>query len=122
MLSSKDFYKPCKWNSDTQNQVWMSQIADSHDNHCSCNWPFAHLLASIFPPGHKDRGLTIQQILDRDYKELCHSGGDAEERIGTLADRDGGEGATTEKEDLVTDEDLQELIKLGESAAGEEIR
>ncbi len=60
---------------ETQNQLWMSQLADSHDNHCSCNWPFAHLLSSIFPPGHKDRKLTIEQILTRDYTELCHSGG-----------------------------------------------
>lgn len=120
MISSKDFWKPCKWNADTQNQVWMSQIADSHDNHCSCDQPFSHLLVSIFPPGHKDRDLTIQQIIERDYKETCHSGGDAGRKTGTLADRDGGEGATTEGADLVTDEDLQELIKLGESAAGKE--
>ena len=55
----------------------MSQIADAHDNICNCNQPFAHLLASIFPPGHQDRDLSINQILQRDYKEKCLSGGAA---------------------------------------------
>ncbi len=64
----------------------MSQIADSHDSICNCNCPFAHLLASIFPPGHKDRHLTINQILQRDYKETCHSGGDADAAAGYHTD------------------------------------
>ncbi len=74
-LSAKDFYTPTPYNQDTKNQIWLSQIADSHDNFCNCNHPFAHLLASIFPPGHKDRNFTINQILARDYKEKCLSGG-----------------------------------------------
>ena len=53
----------------------MSILADGHDNICHCPTPFAHLLATIFPPGHQDRNLTINQILERDYKELCLSGG-----------------------------------------------
>lgn len=74
-LNSADFYKPSPYNSDTLNQIWMSTIADSHDIWCNCTGPFAHLLASIFPPGHKDRDLTINQIIQRDYKQQCHSGG-----------------------------------------------
>ncbi len=66
---------------DTLNQMWMSLIADSHDIHCKCEAPFAHLLQSIFPPGHKDRQLTIEQITTRDYLQ-CHSGGIEEESHG----------------------------------------
>ncbi len=65
-------------------------IADGHDCICNCNSPFGHLLASIFPPGHQDRDLTINQILQRDYKE-CHSGGDAETSHGLATIKtDGG--------------------------------
>ncbi len=76
MLSSKDFMKPCIYNLDTKNQLWCSIIADSHDSTCGCKTPFAHLLASLFPPGHTDRNKTIEEILQRDYKELCLSGGE----------------------------------------------
>ncbi len=64
----------------------MSMIADTHDIHCNCWHPFAHLLASIFPPGHKDRLLTIQEILTRDYKEICRSGGEEERSHGLQTD------------------------------------
>ncbi len=80
-LTSADFFKPTPYNNDTKNQIWMSMIADGHDCICNCNSPFGHLLASIFPPGHQDRDLTITQILQRDIKE-CHSGGDAAENSG----------------------------------------
>lgn len=73
MLSSKDFFKPTTYNNTTKDQLWCSIIADSHDSNCGCNWPFAHLLSLLFPPGHKDRDLTINQILQRDYQELCLS-------------------------------------------------
>ncbi len=103
-LSATDFYKPTPFNEETKNQIWMSQIADAHDNICHCNHPFAHLLASIFPPGHKDRDLTINQILARDYKEACHSGGDAGESHG-LADGGTGGGFKDIKEDPEEEEE-----------------
>ncbi len=58
----------------------MSIIGDSHDSICKCQHTFAHLLACIFPLGHQDRNLTINQILLRDYREKCLSigGGDAD--------------------------------------------
>lgn len=114
MLSAKDFRKPCNYNSDTKDQLWCSIIADAHDSNCGCNWPFAHLLANLFPPGHKDRKLTIDQILLRDYKELCLSGGAAEKSHG-------GAGGTAEEKPLkeekdTTEEDLDALF----AAAAEE--
>jgi len=118
-LSAKDFYKSTKYNLDTKNQIWMSIIADSHDNFCDCCGPFAHLLASIFPPGHQDRTLTINQILERDYRQQCHSGGAAEESPGLAGGGDikpnteEGEGAH-----FIKDEELEDLIAAGEDAEG----
>ena len=122
-LSAADFFKPTPYNKDTKNQIWMSMIADGHDIICHCNHPFAHLLASIFPPGHQDRDLTINQIIQRDYTETCHSGG-TEERSG------GGEAAAgpsikTEEhtreeespEDEFTERNIEELIAAAEDAS-----
>jgi len=116
-LTPTDFYQPTKFNPETLNQIWMSQLADSHDIWCDCNGPFAHLLASIFPPGHQDRDKTINDILKRDYKKW-YSGGDAEGRDG---------GATTtaantlkeEKEEGCQDtekEDIEDLLAAAEDA------
>ncbi len=115
MLSAKDFYKPSKYNLDTKNQLWCSVIADTHDSICCCNWPFAHLLANLFPPGHKDRKLTIDQILDRDYKELCHSTTGEEETAGGDPDIHGdAEEENTQEEEkeegYIEDKDLTELL------------
>lgn len=116
-LSHKDFFKPTPYNQDTKNQIWMSQIADSHDNICDCKSPFAHLLASIFPPGHQDRDRTINQILIRDYKEICLSGGDDAGGPGSAA---GGlkeeKPSEREEKDSLDGEDIEKLL----AAAAEE--
>nr|UHS18357.1 MAG: hypothetical protein [Gammatorquevirus sp.] len=117
-ISAKDFFIETPYNQDTKNQIWMSQIADSHDNICDCKHPFAHLLASIFPPGHKDRVLSINQILARDYTEKCLSGGDAERRDG--GENSGGAAASTnikaEEEKDFSEEEIEKLL----AAAAEE--
>ncbi len=120
-ICSKDFFKKCSYNEETQTQIWMSQIADSHDNICSCTHPFAHLLASIFPSGHRDRNYTINQILDRDYRELCLSGGGDEEKTGTA---DGGRPDTSANIKEEGEEDLpgDEIEKLLAAAAEEDTR
>ncbi len=76
------FYKPTPYNGCTKNQMWMSCIADSHDIHCGCEQPFAHLLDSIFPKDHKDRHLTIDQDKLKETKNLCLSGGIEDEDHG----------------------------------------
>lgn len=105
------FFKPTKYNNETKNQMWMSMIADGHDICCDCNSPFAHLLDSIFPDGHRDRNKTIEQIIQRDYQQ-CHSGGEEEENHGGAA----GEEKDTqlvkkEGEDLPpNDPDVEDLL------------
>ncbi len=109
------YYKPCKYNADTRQQMWMSVVGDFHDSFCSCWHPFAHLLDIIFPEGHKDKDLTVRQIIERDLQ--CHSGGDGEESHG-MANGD------TEKEDMyqkeeressIKDEEIEELIAAAEN-------
>ncbi len=116
-IAAEDFYKPTPYNQITKNQIWMSQIQDSHDNFCHCNQPYAHLLASIFPPGHKDRDITIQEILERDYRQRCLSGGDEEESHG-LADGDAGGTKLIKEEDIIPEGDVEDL--LAAAAAVEE--
>nr|UHS18327.1 MAG: hypothetical protein [Gammatorquevirus sp.] len=116
-LSATDFYKKTPFNSETQTQIWMSQIADAHDNYCNCDCPFAHLLASIFPPGHKDRDLTINQILQRDYQQ-CHSGGEGEESHGMAGGAGGGfKNIKEENTEEFPEEEIEGLLAAAEDAA-----
>lgn len=115
-LCPADFYHKTKYNLDTLNQIWMSNIADSHDSFCDCPTPFGHLLSSIFPPGHKDRLLTINQILERDYKEKCHSGGGEEKSHGMAPEGAGpSENIKQEEEEKdIPEEELENLIAAAE--------
>lgn len=113
------FYQPAKYNGDTKTQMWMSAIGDMHDCFCGCTTPFAHLLDNIFPEGHKDRNKPVSYIIKRDYTQ-CHSGGDAVESAG-MADA-GPSDAAIKEEGYIEDEELDQLIGLGESAAAEEQR
>ena len=117
-LTAKDFYKPTTYNPETLNQIWMSEIQDSHDIWCNCKGPFAHLLASIFPPGHKDRDQTINYILKRDFQETCHSGGDGEESHGLAGGDTAATGIKQEREGQEEDipGDVEELLAAIESA------
>lgn len=120
-LSSTDFFVKTTYNNETLTQLWMSQIADSHDSICKCDCPFAHLLCSIFPPGHQDRDLTINQILQRDYKEACHSGGQEEEKPGGAGATGGGfkGGRGLENQEDIPEDDLDVMLAAA-AAAGEE--
>lgn len=112
-ISSSDFFVPTPYNQETKTQIWMSQIADSHDNICNCSHPFAHLIASIFPPGHKDRDLTINQILARDFTDKCLSGGKEDAAHGMGGTGTGGgfkpKEENTEEENLPEDE-IEQLL------------
>ncbi len=115
-LCAKDFYKSTPFNPETKTQIWMSIIADGHDNICNCPCPFAHLLACIFPPGHQDRDLTINQILERDYTALCLSGGAADESPGTAAGAAGGFKGIKEEghEEDLPEEEIEGLLAAAE--------
>nr|UHS18396.1 MAG: hypothetical protein [Gammatorquevirus sp.] len=112
-------FKPSKYNNDTKQQLWMSIFADSHDSICCCETPFAHALQCMFPEGHKDRHLTVDQIITRDLT-LWHSGGTDEENHG-LADTEQPTSAAIqqreeEEEDILKDEEIEELIAAADDA------
>lgn len=117
MPSTEDFCKNSEYNFETKSQLWGEVIQNSHDQFCGCHKPYAHLLAQIFPPGHRDRHLTIQQIIERDIT-TCHSGG--EEEIG------GGEAGAvhiTEEENIqlkleedTIEENLEEALAAATAA------
>nr|UHS18410.1 MAG: hypothetical protein [Gammatorquevirus sp.] len=117
-ITANDFFTATTYNNDTKTQLWMSIIADSHDNICNCWHPFAHLLASIFPPGHQDRDKTINQILQRDYQEkTCHSGGDAAAGPGLAGGEEREDLPDTEaREEEFPGEELEKLIADAEGA------
>lgn len=121
-IQAKDFYTPTPYNQDTKNQIWMSQIADSHDNFCNCHTPFAHLLASIFPVGHQDRNLSINQILLRDYKARCLSGGIEGESHGGVAGgvKEEPEDTKENQEGDLLDTDIEELVAAAAAAEKQE--
>lgn len=110
------FIKNTNYNGDTKNQMWMSMIGDGHDIFCGCPTPFAHLLDSIFPEGHKDRNKPISYIINRDIK-LCHSGGDEEESHGLAVGEGDSHTVKREEEDIPGDEDLDALLAAAASAA-----
>lgn len=110
-----DFYKPTKYNGATKQQMWMSIIQDSHDIHCNCTEPFCHILDCIFPSDHKDRHLTIQQIIHRGQLR-CHSGGEEEESHGLGV----GDSAAALIKPEPTEEDTEENLDLLFAAAAAE--
>lgn len=118
-LCSADFFKETTYNSDTKTQIWMSIIADGHDSICNCWHPFAHMLASIFPPGHQDRDLTINQILARDYLEKCRSGGDEERRTGGAESTEKAD-TTDIKQENQEEETIEDALMAAAAAAAEE--
>ncbi len=98
MSSPLHFYRFCPYNYETKQQLWLSQLTDSHDIFCGCTEPIAHLLSLLFEPNHKDYNKTIKEVVETRFKQLqCHFGG-AEEKSG------GGE----VKEDPSTKEEEKE--------------
>lgn len=111
------FYKPTTYNGDTKGQMWLSIVGDAHDMHCGCQRPFAHLLQNIFPEGHKDRNLTVDQIITRDLQE-CPFGGEEEKDLGMAAGTSAAtlQGLKEEEKDFLEDAGVEDML----AAAAEE--
>lgn len=120
MLCSKDFMnRQRKYNNETLEQLWMSILTDSHECICQCEFPYAHLLASLFPLGHADRKKTIEEILQRDFKEKCLSGGagDADTLTHGTGIKREEEKDLPENIEEPADEDLADLLAAADAAA-----
>lgn len=92
----------------------MSVLSDTHELTCNCNWPFAHLLAIIFPLGHSDRNKTINEILLRDYKEKCRSSGGGDANYGGVELAGGATGENADTGGQEEDEELAALLAAAE--------
>nr|BAG84584.1 hypothetical protein [Torque teno midi virus] len=110
-------------------QQWIQSVELHHDNWCGCtNW-FAHLLDSVIPLDSKNRGKTIQEIIEHSKNQIralpalplqpwpgtSDNGGDQ----GTGDDGNAGDGPE-EKEDFAEPIPEDEVFALLENAANDE--
>lgn len=113
-MTQNYYFEPPRYNALTRQQIWIDGCTHSHDTWCGCNKPIAHFIASVLPLGHKDRDLTIKEILLRDLEQSCHSGGTAATAFGIEKTDTHTEGRnTTDIEDLekiFSEDALEELI------------
>lgn len=112
------FYRPTPYNKDTKEQIWQTTIVDIHDSFCGCCQPICHLLNLVFPPDHKDRKTTIDDILNRETKyQKCLFTGE-EEKDGGGENRGAGENQdTTRKDDKdFTNLDVEDLLAAAAAA------
>lgn len=114
-----NFFKPTPYNSDTKTQIWTSIVTDAHDQICGCTEPVIHLLSVLIPEDHKDRHLTIDELIKQTYqRQKCLFGGGEGINIGEAAFA-----APTEREDPTKEEekedpftkiDVEELLAAAE--------
>lgn len=109
---STPFFESPKYNAIGRQQLWLDGCINTHDIWCGCNHPLAHLLSAILPTGHKDRDLTVEELITRSYKEKCRSGGTEETNIIPTTDTAGEEeeNLATNVENAFTDDALDELL------------
>lgn len=113
-------FKPTEYNNDTKQQLWMSIFADAHDSICNCPTPFAHALDCMFPEGHRDRKLTVEQIITRDTA-LWHSGGTEDKNPGLGGgeeeqQKDTEDQPEEEEKDSLEDVEIEQLIAAADDA------
>lgn len=119
-MSIQKFFQPPNYNHIGRQQLWVDACVLAHDSWCGCNHPIAHFIDSVLPVGHKDRDLTIQEVLSRDLTAACHSGGVAETNGGAAAATatEEIEGPTNaELEEIFTEDAIKELL---DAAANDE--
>lgn len=105
------FFEPPKYNLDGRQQLWIDACLLSHDTWCGCDSAAVHLLSALLPVGHKDRGLTVDQLIQKGYQQKCLSGGKGEEDGGTTTDLPTEEERNIEsQEDGFTDAAIDELL------------
>lgn len=76
-MQKPEFFQPPAYNHTGRQQLWLDGCIFTHDSWCGCNYPALHLLSALLPPGHKDRDLTVEELITRETK-LCLTGGKEE--------------------------------------------
>ncbi|BAG84580.1 hypothetical protein [Torque teno midi virus 15] len=51
-------------------QQWISSVESQHDLWCGCHHWFAHFLDSVVPLDSRNRGKTIQEIIEQSTHQL----------------------------------------------------
>jgi len=119
MSSPLSFFRQNPYNSETREHLWSSVIVDCHDSFCGCTSPISHWLSIIFPEGHKDRYLTVNEIIHRElHNQQCLFGGEEDKNGGEAAADNGTDQKENikEEEDLFTEENIEDLLHAAENA------
>ncbi len=118
MTTHLKFYRPTPYSPETKQQIWSTIITDAHDMHCGCTEPISHLLNDLIPPDHPDRHLTIDQLINKNYRrQICLFGGKEEKDGGEAAeDHTTKEEQPTEEKENLTEEDIELLIAAADDA------
>lgn len=118
-MNATDFFEPPNYNVEGRQQMWVHGCISAHDTWCGCDHPSIHLLAALLPVGHKDRDLTVEEIIYKHTRKSCHFGGTEEKNTGALEDTNTEQETGTEKEDpAFSDIAIDELL----AAAAEDVR
>lgn len=111
-MNRPKFFEPPQYNCTGRNQLWIDVCCLAHDTWCGCHYPVAHFIDSVLPVGHKDRDLTVNEILSRDLTAKCHSGGAAETNGGLEAATNTEDAGPTEEEleNIFSGDAIEELL------------
>ncbi len=121
-MNKTRFFEPPTYNLDGRQQLWIDACIQTHDTWCGCNYPTAHLLNCLLPPGHQDRNLTVEELIEKAYQQKWPSGGKEEKGGTTEENPDTKEGDLTieDLEDAFGDGAIEDL--LAAAAADEQPR
>lgn len=110
-MQRPEFFQPPAYNHQGRQQLWLDGCIFTHDSWCGCNYPALHLLATLLPPGHKDRDLTVDEIITRETKK-CLSGGKEETDGGPppAIEQKDTEEEPENLEDVFTEDAIDELL------------
>lgn len=117
-MQKPEFFQPPAYNHTGRQQLWLDGCIFTHDSWCGCNYPVLHLLSALLPPGHKDRDLTVEELITRETKR-CLSGGEEGNSGGPTTDfpTEKEETGLENLEDVFTEDAIDELL----AAAAEDI-
>nr|BAG84588.1 hypothetical protein [Torque teno midi virus] len=104
-------------------QQWISIVESQHDLWCGCHHWLAHFLDTVIPLDSKNRGKTIQEIIEQSTKQiralpalpLCPGDGTGDENHSAAAGDANADGQ--EKEpfiDVIPEDELAAILENAE--------
>lgn len=120
-MQTPEFYRPTPYNKETKQQIWNTILTDSHDLHCGCTEPLAHIINDLIPPDHPARHLTIDSFINNCFtRQKCLFGGPAatdggEEDIDHTT-KENQDTSEKQKEGEFADIDAEDLLAIATAA------